>query len=55
MPSIPSRKPARRGQACAGRCRAHHVGRALELDQGAGVKIIERLTAELRKLPAAND
>lgn len=33
-----------------------HVGRALELDQGAGVKkIIERLTAELKKLPAAND
>lgn len=32
-----------------------HVGRALELDQGAGVKkIIERLTAELKKLPAAN-
>lgn len=33
-----------------------HVGRALELDQGAGVKkIIERLAAELKKLPAAND
>ena len=33
-----------------------HVGRALELDQNAGVrKLIERLTAELKKLPAAND
>lgn len=33
-----------------------HLTRALELDQSAGVKkAIERLNAELKKLPAAND
>lgn len=33
-----------------------HLTRALELDQNAGVKkAIERLTSELKKLPAAND